>query len=245
MPKDKVALVTGASRGIGRSISLALAGAGAKIVAVDLNMEATEALAQDVRSLGTEALAVQGNVTVSADVEAAFEKAMETFGRVDILVNNAGITRDALLLRMKDEDWDAVLTVNLKGAFLCSRAAAKIMSKQRYGRIINIASVVGQMGNAGQANYCASKAGLMGLTKSNARELARRNVTVNAVAPGFIATDMTEALPEKVREELAAQIPLERLGTADDIANAVLFLAAERSGYITGQVLGVNGGMYM
>lgn len=245
MPKDKVALVTGASRGIGRSISLALAGAGAKIVAVDINMEATEALAQEVRALGTEALAVQGNVTVSSDVEGAFEKAMETFGRVDILVNNAGITRDALILRMKDEDWDAVLTVNLKGAFLCSRAAAKIMSKQRYGRIINIASVVGQMGNAGQANYCASKAGLMGLTKSNARELARRNVTVNAVAPGFIATDMTEALPEKVREELAAQIPLERLGTADDIANAVLFLAAERSGYITGQVLGVNGGMYM
>jgi 3-oxoacyl-[acyl-carrier protein] reductase len=146
---------------------------------------------------------------------------------------------------MKDEDWDAVLSVNLKGAFLCSRAAAKVMMKQRYGRIINIASVVGQMGNAGQANYCASKAGLMGLTKSNARELAKRNVTVNAVAPGFIATAMTDALPEKTRQELAAQIPLERLGTAEDIANAVLFLAAERSGYITGQVIGVNGGMYM
>jgi 3-oxoacyl-[acyl-carrier protein] reductase len=170
---------------------------------------------------------------------------MEKFGRVDILVNNAGITRDGLLMRMKDEDWDAVLSVNLKGAFLCSRAASKVMTKQRYGRIINIASVVGQMGNAGQANYCASKAGLMGLTKSNARELAKRNITVNAVAPGFIATAMTDALPEKTRQELAAQIPLERLGTAEDIANVVVFLAAERSGYLTGQVIGVNGGMYM
>jgi 3-oxoacyl-[acyl-carrier protein] reductase len=146
---------------------------------------------------------------------------------------------------MKDEDWDAVLTVNLKGAFLCTRAAAKVMTKQRSGRIINIASVVGQMGNAGQANYCASKAGLMGLTRSNARELAKRNVTVNAVAPGFIATAMTDALPEDKRQELAAQIPLERLGSAGDIANAVLFLASDNSGYITGQVLGVNGGMYM
>ena len=164
---------------------------------------------------------------------------------MDILVNNAGITRDGLLMRMKDEDWDAVLNVNLKGAFLCSRAASKVMTKQRYGRIINISSVVGQMGNAGQANYCASKAGLMGLTKSNARELAKRNITVNAVAPGFIETAMTDALPEKTRQELTAQIPLERLGTAEDIANIVVFLAAERSGYITGQVIGVNGGMYM
>jgi 3-oxoacyl-[acyl-carrier protein] reductase len=192
-----------------------------------------------------EALAVQGNVTVAADAERMIEAAVEKFGRVDILVNNAGITRDGLLLRMKDEDWDAVLSVNLKGAFICSRAAAKVMMKQRSGRIINIASVVGQMGNAGQANYCASKAGLIGLTKSNARELAKRNVTVNAVAPGFIQTAMTEALSEKVRQELAAQIPLERLGSAEDIANAVVFLAAERSGYITGQVIGVNGGMYM
>jgi 3-oxoacyl-[acyl-carrier protein] reductase len=160
-------------------------------------------------------------------------------------VNNAGITRDGLLLRMKDEDWDAVLTVNLKGAFLCTRAVAKVMTKQRCGRIINIASVVGQMGNAGQANYCASKAGLMGLTRSNARELAKRNITVNAVAPGFIVSDMTDALPEKVRQEMAAQIPLERFGTADDIANAVVFLATDASAYITGQVLAVNGGMYM
>lgn len=245
MPKDKVAVVTGASRGIGRSISLALAAEGARIVAVDLDIEETEKVATEIRALGVEALAVQGNVTVTADAERMIEAAVEKFGRVDILVNNAGITRDGLLLRMKDEDWDAVLTVNLKGAFICSRAAAKVMAKQRSGRIINIASVVGQMGNAGQANYCASKAGLIGLTKSNARELAKRNVTVNAVAPGFIQTAMTEALPEKVRQELAAQIPLERLGTAEDIANAVVFLAAERSAYITGQVIGVNGGMYM
>ncbi len=245
MPKDKVAVVTGASRGIGRSISLALAAEGAKIVAVDLNLDDTEKVAEEIRALGAEALAVKGNVTVSEDAERMIDAAVEKFGRVDILVNNAGITRDGLLLRMKDEDWDAVLSVNLKGAFVCSRAAAKVMAKQRSGRIINIASVVGQMGNAGQANYCASKAGLIGLTKSNARELAKRNITVNAVAPGFIATAMTDALPEKVRQELAAQIPLERLGTAEDIANAVVFLAAERSGYITGQVIGVNGGMYM
>jgi len=245
MVQDKVAIVTGASRGIGRSISLALAKQGAKIVVVDIDPAATDAFVAELIAQGTEAVAVQGNVTSAGDVENMVKVAMDKFGRVDILVNNAGITRDGLLMRMKDEDWDAVLTVNLKGAFLCSRAAAKIMTKQRYGRIINIASVVGQMGNAGQANYCASKAGLIGLTKSNARELAKRNVTVNAVAPGFIATDMTDALPEAKRQELAAQIPLERLGSADDIANAVLFLAADNSGYITGQVIGVNGGMYM
>ena len=245
MPKGKVAIVTGASRGIGRSIALALAAHGAKIVAVDMAPEGVETLAAEIKAMGGEAIAVQGNVTLQADAERMFDAATEAFGRADILVNNAGITRDALLLRMKDDDWDAVLTVNLKGAFLCTRAAAKVMAKQRYGRIINIASIVGQMGNAGQANYCASKAGLIGLTKSNARELAKRNVTVNAVAPGFIATDMTEVLPEKVKQELTAQIPMERLGSADDIAHAVLFLASEQSGYITGQVIGVNGGMYM
>src|SRR6266568_6253325 len=245
MPKEKVAVITGASRGIGRSIALALAAQGATIVAVDMDQASTEAVVAELQAAGSKALAVVGNVTVSADVERMIEAATEAFGRVDILVNNAGITRDGLLMRMKDEDWDAVLNVNLKGAFLCTRAAFKVMSKQRYGRIINIASVVGQMGNAGQANYCASKAGLIGLTKSNAREMAKRSITVNAVAPGFIATAMTEALPEKVKQELAAQIPMERLGSADDIANAVLFLAAERSAYVTGQVLGVNGGMYM
>ena len=245
MVQDKVALVTGASRGIGRSISLALAAQGAKIVAVDIDLASTEAFVAELKASGAEAIAVQGNVTVTEDVENMVKVAKETFDRVDILVNNAGITRDGLLLRMKDADWDAVLDVNLKGAFLCTRAVAKLMSKQRNGRIINIASIVGQMGNAGQANYCASKAGLMGLTRSNARELSKRNITVNAVAPGFIATDMTDALPEQVRQDLAAQIPLARLGSADDIANAVLFLASENSAYITGQVLGVNGGMYM
>ncbi len=245
MVQDRVALVTGASRGIGRSIALALAARGAKIVAVDVDLQATEEFVAELKAAGTEAVAIQGNVTVAADVEQMVKTAKETFDRIDILVNNAGITRDGLLVRMKEEDWDAVLDVNLKGAFLCTRAVARLMSKQRHGRIINIASVVGQMGNAGQANYCASKAGLMGLTRSNARELAKRNVTVNAVAPGFIATAMTDALPEDKRQELAAQIPLERLGTADDIANAVVFLAADQTGYITGQVIGVNGGMYM
>jgi 3-oxoacyl-[acyl-carrier protein] reductase len=245
MPKGKIAVVTGASRGIGRQICLALAREGATIVAMDLGMPETEALVQEVKALGVDALAVEGNVTVAADVDRMIDMALEKFGRVDILVNNAGITRDGLLMRMKDEDWDAVLTVNLKGAFLCTRAASKVMTKQRFGRIVNIASVVGQMGNAGQANYCASKAGLMGLTKSNARELAKRNITVNAVAPGFIATAMTDALPEKARQELAAQIPLERLGTPEDIAHAVVFLVSERACYITGHVLSVNGGMYM
>lgn len=245
MPKDRIAVVTGASRGIGRSIALALAAEGAVIVAVDMDQAATDAVVAELQASGSKALGVVGNVTVPEDAERMIDAAMEAFGRVDILVNNAGITRDGLLMRMKDEDWDAVLSVNLKGAFLCTRAASKVMTKQRYGRIINIASVVGQMGNAGQANYCASKAGLIGLTKSNARELAKRSITVNAVAPGFIATAMTDALSDKVRAELTAQIPLERLGSADDIANAVVFLAGERSAYITGHVLSVNGGMYM
>jgi len=245
MLKDKVAVVTGASRGIGKSISLALARHGAKIVAVDITLKGLDELLGEIKALGSEGIAVEGNVTVTADTEKMIDQAVAAYGRVDILVNNAGITRDGLILRMKDEDWDAVLSVNLKGAFLCTRAVAKVMTKQRCGRIINIASVVGQMGNAGQANYCASKAGLMGLTRSNARELAKRNITVNAVAPGFIVSDMTDALPEKVRQEMAAQIPLERFGTADDIANAVVFLATDASAYITGQVLAVNGGMYM
>jgi len=245
MPKGKIAIVTGASRGIGRSISLALSAAGATIVAMDMDQVATDAVVAELKAAGGSAIAVVGNVTVPLDAENMIDVAIKEFGRVDILVNNAGITRDNIFIRMKDEDWDAVMTVNLKGAFLCSRAASKAMVKQRSGRIINIASVVGQMGNAGQANYCASKAGLIGLTKSNARELAKRNITVNAVAPGFIATAMTDALSDKVKAELTAQIPLERLGSSEDIANAVLFLASEASGYITGHVLSVNGGMYM
>ncbi len=245
MLKDKVAIVTGASRGIGRSVALRLAGQGARIVASARNARLLEELVSEIKSSGGEAVAVVGDVAVSADADSLIDTAVKTYGRVDVLVNNAGITRDGLLLRMKDEDWDMVLDVNLKGAFLCTRAAAKVMSKQRSGRIINISSVVGEMGNAGQANYCASKAGLLGLTKSVARELARRNVTVNAITPGFITTDMTEELPEKTRQELTAQIPLGRLGEAEDIAYAVQFLASDQSGYITGQVLGVNGGMYM
>lgn len=245
MPSQKVAVVTGASRGIGRSIASALSQQGASIVAVGTTQAPLDALVQEIEAAGGKALAVVANVSVTADVERIMEAAMTTYGRVDILVNNAGVTRDGLIMRMKDEDWDTVLDINLKGAFLTSRAVFKIMSKQRYGRIINITSVVGEMGNPGQANYCASKAGLIGLTKSNAREMAKRNVTVNAVAPGFITTDMTEALSEKMRAELTAQIPLERLGSVEDIANAVVFLARSESSYITGHVLDVNGGMHM
>jgi 3-oxoacyl-[acyl-carrier protein] reductase len=245
MFKERVAVVTGASRGIGRAIALYLAALGCTVVASARNAAALEALVEEIKAQGGQALAVPGDVALAADVERLFGEAGKTFGRVDILVNNAGITRDGLLMRMKEEDWDAVLDTNLKGAFLCCRAAAKLMGKQRYGRIVNISSVVGEMGNAGQVNYCASKAGLIGLTKSVARELAKRNVTVNAITPGFIVTDMTDGLSDKVKEELQGQIPLGRLGEADDIANAVGFLASEAAGYITGQVLGVNGGMYM
>lgn len=245
MLSDKVAIVTGASRGIGRSIALALAGQGAKVVASGRNAEALASLTAEISAQGGTALAVAGDVAVESDANNLIEQAVAAYGQVDILVNNAGITRDGLLLRMKTDDWDSVIDTNLKGAFLCIRAAAKFMSKQRAGRIINISSVVGEMGNAGQANYCASKAGLLGLTKSVARELARRNVTVNAITPGFIVTDMTDHMTDKAREAMTEQIPLGRLGDAADVANAVLFLASDQSSYITGQVLGINGGMYM
>jgi len=245
MLSDKVAIVTGASRGIGRSIALALASQGAKVVASARNAEALAELIAKIKSQGGDALAVVGDVAVEDDANNLVKKAVEAYGQVDVFINNAGITRDGLLLRMKNADWDAVLDTNLKGAFLCTRAVAKVMSKQRSGRIINISSVVGEMGNAGQANYCASKAGLLGLTKSVARELARRNVTVNAITPGFITTEMTEDMTEKAQETMTEQIPLGRPGSAEDVANAVIFLASEQSAYITGQVLGVNGGMYM
>lgn len=245
MLKDRVAIVTGASRGIGRCIAQYLARQGARIVAVSRKQQDTEALVAEIKNQGGGAISVAADVAVEGDVTAMIDAAQEAFGQIDILVNNAGITRDTLLARMKEDDWDAVMNINLKGAFLCTRAAAKVMNKQRYGRIINVTSVVGQMGNIGQANYCASKGGLMGLTRSNARELARRNVTVNAVAPGFIETDMTAELPEKVRTDMAAQIPLGRFGAPEDVAAAVAFLASEQAGYITGHELSVNGGMYM
>jgi 3-oxoacyl-[acyl-carrier protein] reductase len=245
MLKDRVAVVTGASRGIGKSIALLMAKNGAKIVASARNQELLDALVAEIKSFGGEAIAVAGDVSKTEAANNLIATAVESYGQVDILVNNAGITKDGLILRMKDEDWDSVLDINLKGAFICTRAAAKMMTKKRYGRIINISSVVGEMGNAGQANYCASKAGLIGLTKSNARELSKRNVTVNAVTPGYIATDMTDEISDKAKDELSAQIPLGRLGESEDVAEAVLFLASDRSKYITGQVLGVNGGMYM
>src|SRR5512142_3193340 len=241
----KTALVTGAAQGIGRDIALALAADGADVAICDVNLEAAQKTAADIEAKGRKALALKANVASSDDVSAMVDQTVQKFGRIDILVNNAGITRDGLILRMKDEDWDLVLSINLKGAFLCTKAALKYMSKQRGGTIINIASIVGAMGNAGQANYVASKAGLIGLTKTIAREYANRGITANAVAPGFIDTAMTQALPENVRQELAKQIPMGKLGTPEDVANAVRFLASPWASYITGQVIHVNGGMYM
>jgi 3-oxoacyl-[acyl-carrier protein] reductase len=241
----KIALVTGAAQGIGRDIALGLAADGADVAICDVNLETAQKTAADIEAKGRKSLALKANVAASADVTAMVDQVVEKFGRIDILVNNAGITRDGLILRMKDEDWDLVLSINLKGAFLCTKAALKYMTKQRSGTIINIASIVGAMGNAGQANYVASKAGLIGLTKTIAREYANRNVTANAVAPGFIDTAMTQALSENVRQELAKQIPLGRLGSSEDVASAVRFLASPAATYITGQVVHVNGGMYM
>ncbi|OGU17689.1 MAG: 3-oxoacyl-[acyl-carrier-protein] reductase [Geobacteraceae bacterium GWC2_53_11] len=243
--KGQVALVTGASRGIGQAIALKLAAEGVFVVATATSDTGAQATVAAIVAQGGAAQAVKLDVTDSVEVEALFKAIVSEHGRLDILVNNAGITKDGLMMRMKDSDWDAVLDTNLKGSFICLREASKIMTKARYGRVINISSVVGEMGNPGQVNYCASKAGLFGMTKSAARELAKRNITVNAVAPGFIETDMTAVLPEKGREALLQSIPMERLGTADDVAYAVRFLASPQAGYITGQVLSVNGGMYM
>lgn len=243
---DRVALVTGAAQGIGRAIAETLAAAGAKVVISDINGEGAAAAAAAVAAdHGVETTAVAGNVADADEVAAMVRAATDQLGGLHIVVNNAGITRDALLLRMKEGEWDAVLSVNLKGAFLVSQAAVRPMAKARWGRIINIASIVGAMGNVGQANYVAAKAGLIGLTKTVAREYAGRGITVNAVAPGFIATAMTEVLPEEIKQNLLAQIPMGTLGTATDVAAAVGFLASEEAGYITGQVLHVNGGMYM
>ncbi len=242
----RTAIVTGGSRGIGRVVCLALAAQGMHIV---VNYAGSAAAAEETAALcrekGVQAITVQADVSCEAGAEALFSAAATAFGRVDVLVNNAGITRDGLLLRMSEEDFDAVLSTNLKGAFLCAKKAARFMMKQRYGRIVCLSSVVGVRGNAGQANYAASKAGVIGLTKSLAKELASRGVTANAVAPGFIDTDMTRALPETVREGILSQIPQAHFGTTADVAAAVAFLCSENAGYITGQVLCVDGGMAM
>jgi 3-oxoacyl-[acyl-carrier protein] reductase len=243
--KGKVALVTGAAQGIGKAVTLLLARHGADVIVADVNLEKAEETAQEVQSLGQQSMAVRLDVTRFQDVEATVETVLQKFGKIDILVNNAGIARDKLILRMTEEDWDAVLAVNLKGTFNCTKAVIKHMSKQRSGKIVNIASVVGEMGNPGQANYAASKAGVIGLTKTIAREFAQRGINVNAIAPGYIQTPMTDALPEKAKEELKRMIPMERLGQPEDVARAVLFLVSEASAYITGNVLKVNGGIYM
>ena len=239
----KVALVTGASRGIGRAIAVALASRGAHVVAAARGNNA-DASVEAIRAAGGSATAVSADVTDVASVEAMMTAALAHNGKLDILVNNAGIARDQLMLRMKRADWDDVLATNLTAAFTIVQAALKPMIRQRAGRIISIGSVVGQMGNAGQANYAASKAGLIGFSKSIAREVASRQITVNVVAPGLIATDMTQALTDKVQGDWSAQIPLGRIGTAEDVAAAVCFLASDEASYITGQVLAVNGGMY-
>ncbi len=242
----KTALVTGASRGIGKAIALALA---AKGYAVAVNYAGSQAAAEAVKdeiiAAGGQAFTIQGDVSKSEDVDRIFKTIKEEFGQLDVLVNNAGITRDGLLLRMKEENWDAVISTDLKSDFLTTKAAAQMMMRKKKGAIINIASVVGIMGNAGQANYAAAKAGVIGLTKATAKELAGRNIRVNAVAPGFIATDMTEVIPEKNKEMMLQSIPLGRMGLAEDVANAVCFLASEDASYITGQVLKVDGGMVM
>jgi 3-oxoacyl-[acyl-carrier protein] reductase len=243
--KGKVALVTGGAQGIGKITALLLARNGADVAVSDINMEGALETVGEIEGLGRNGLALEGDVSNTADAERIVAKTVEQLGSIDILVNNAGITRDRLLLRMTEEDWDAVLNVNLKGTFNCTKAAVKHMVKRKSGRIVNIASVVGEMGNAGQANYAASKAGIIGLTKAIAREYAQRGISVNAIAPGYIETPMTEALPEKVKEQLKGQIPMARLGTPLDVANAIYFLVSDASSYITGQVLNVNGGIYM
>jgi len=243
--KGQVALVTGGARGIGKSISLRLAREGVNIAVADVMLDAAQETAKELEGMGVKAMAVEMNVSSGESVAAAIKKVAADMGRIDILVNNAGITRDGLIMRMKEEDWDAVLSINLKSVFLCSKEIFRTMSKQRYGRIVNIASVVAFMGNAGQANYSASKAGMMGLTKTTAREYASRGITVNAVAPGFIITAMTDKLSDDVKQAMMANIPLGEFGTAEDVAEAVCFLASPASKYITGQAIHVNGGMYM
>lgn len=244
--ENKTAIVTGASRGIGREIALKLGREGAKVV---VNYSGSKDKADEVVTLiseaGGEAFAFQANVSDSEQVKAMIDATMDTFQSIDFLVNNAGITRDNLLMRMKEDEWDEVLDINLKGVFLCTKAVTRQMMKQRAGKIVNLASVVGVIGNPGQANYVAAKAGVIGLTKTTAKELATRNITVNAVAPGFITTDMTDALPEEVKKQMQTVIPLGKLGKAEDVAAAVAFLLSDDASYITGQTINVDGGMVM
>jgi len=244
--EGKVALVTGASRGIGRAIALALAAQGADVAVNYAGSEAAaKEVAAEIEAMGRKAFVIQADIASTEASTAMVDAVVKEFGRIDVLVNNAGITRDGLLMRMKEEDWDAVITTNLKGVFNCTKVAIKYMMKQRSGSIVNISSIVGVMGNAGQANYCAAKAGVIGFTKATAKEVAARGIRVNAIAPGFIKTDMTSVLPEKVVEAMLAGIPLNRLGETEDIAKAVLFLASSDANYITGQTLHVDGGMVM
>jgi len=238
----KVALVTGSGRGIGRAIAQKLAEAGANVVINDVS-DAAEATAQEITTAGKPSLFIKANVSSAADVSAMVEKIVATYGKLDILVNNAGITRDNLAMRMSDEEWDAVINVNLKSVFVCTRAVLKYMTKQRYGRIVNISSISGIVGNPGQVNYCAAKAGIIGITRSVAKEMASRQITVNAVCPGFIDTEMTQKIPEKIKEGYSQRIPLGYFGTPRDIAEAVAFLASDEARYITGQFLCVDGGM--
>ena len=241
---DKKAIVTGAAQGIGKTIALQLAQQGADVVVTDINREGLDFVVAEIQALGRRAHAIAMDVSSLAQCEDMVKETVQEMGRIDILVNNAGITRDSLLLRMKEEQWDQVMQVNVKGTFNCTKAAIRTMFKQKYGRIIQISSVTGAMGNPGQANYSASKAAVIGFTKAVAREYAHCGITVNAVAPGFIQTAMTDAIPEKEREAMIAQIPARKLGTPEDVAVAVSFLALDESGYITGQVIHVNGGLY-
>lgn len=243
--EDQVAIVTGGAQGIGKAVAFTLAEAGASIVVGDLNEEVARKTAQDIEEKGRRAIAVKVDVGDADSVDSMIERTLDSFSRIDILINNAGITRDSLLIRMGEEQWDTVMKVNLKGVFNCTRAAAKVMIKQRSGRIVNISSIVGLIGNPGQSNYAAAKAGIIGLTKSVARELAPRGITVNAVAPGFIETDMTSDLPEKAKEAFLSAIPLGRAGSPEDVARVVSFLVSDDATYMTGQTLHVDGGMVM
>ncbi len=243
--KDKVAMVTGGARGIGRAIALLFAREGADIAVCDVNSESAESTCRQIEALGRKAIAVKMDVTSLPSVEEGLNKILDKLTKVDILVNNAGITKDALVLRMSEQDWDAVINVNLKGTFNCAKAVSRVMIKQRQGSIVNIASIIGIIGNPGQANYSASKAGIIALTKTLAKELSSRNINVNAVAPGFIQTEMTAKLPEELKEKMKAAIPLARFGDPQDVARTCLFLASEDAAYITGQTIIVDGGMVM